>query len=72
MCHHAPDQRFLGREIVVQRRDVQADACRHFARSQSLETTLGNLVEGGLDERLLALFFVGPNTMSGWAHWTFN
>jgi hypothetical protein len=33
---------------------------------------LGNLVEGGLDERLLAVFFTGTNRMGGWTHSNFN
>ena len=39
-------------------RDVQADARRDLSRPQSFEATLGDLVEGGSDEGLLAVFLV--------------
>src|SRR5207244_6592887 len=55
---HAADQRLFGWKVIVERRDVQADARRDLAGAQSLESALRDLVEGGPDEGLLAVFLV--------------
>src|SRR5919201_2614518 len=46
----APNQRLLGREVVVERGDVDAHLGRHLTRAQAVKTPLGNLTEGGQDQ----------------------
>ena len=53
---HAPDQGFLGWKVIVQRGDIHPNLGRHLAGAQPLETAFGDLVERGLDERLVAVF----------------
>ena len=59
----APDQRLLCGEVIVEGRDIQTDARGDLARAQPLETPLGDLVEGGLDERLLTVLLVRARGM---------
>src|SRR5437588_4013998 len=49
------DQRLLGRKVVMQRRDVDADLGCDVARPQAFETTLRELGVGGEHQRLAPL-----------------
>ena len=44
------DHRFLGRKIIMQRRDVDAGATGDVARAQILEPVLGNQLVGGASQ----------------------
>ena len=52
VAEHAADQGFLGREVVVKRRDVDADLGRDLPCPQAFEAALGDLVVGGEHEAL--------------------
>ena len=52
MLHNAPDEGLLGREVVMDGRDVDPGPSGDVARPQALEAALGNLVERGLNQFL--------------------
>jgi hypothetical protein len=71
---HAPDQSFLGWEVVVKGRDVEADLGGYLPGAQPLEAAFSDLVESGQYQRVPAISPSPPDTPSpfgGGSGWGF-
>ena len=69
MVQDAPDQRLLGREVIVDGRDVDPGPSRDVPGPETLEASFGNLVERRLDE-LLAPLLLARGLSQRWLYLT--